>query len=124
LDWHEPNSPNTFAYEQHILLQLVNATIEDVAMKEQLSYASIVGILDRYISAEVDWSEHTYLGQLGLDEIALKKGHGDFVVIVTSRQKTGCIRLLAVLPDREKVTVIDFLRSIPQSLKNTIECGC
>jgi transposase len=124
LDWHEPNSPNTFAYEQHILLQLVNATIEDVAMKEQISAASIVGILDRHISTKVDWSQYSQLGELGLDEIALKKGHGDFVVIVTSRLKSGRIRLLAVLADREKATVVDFLRSIPQRLKDTIECGC
>lgn len=124
LDWHEANSPNTFAYEQHILLQLVNATIEDVSVKEQISYASVVGILDRYISTKVDWSQFSQIGQLGLDEIALKKGHADFVVIVTSRSKNGQIRLLAVLPDREKVTVVDFLRSIPQRLKETIECGC
>lgn len=124
LDWHEPNSQNAFAYEQHILLQLVNSTIEDAAVKEQISCASIVGILDRYISAKVDWSQYSYLGQLGLDEIALKKGHGDFVVIVTSRSKSGRIRLLAVLADREKATVVDFLRSIPQRLKKTIECGC
>ena len=93
-------------------------------MKERVTYASIEGILDRYISIKVDWSEHTHLGQLGLDEIALKRGHGDFVVIVTSRSKSGRIRLLAVLPDREKATVVDFLRSIPLRLKNTIECAC
>jgi transposase len=124
LAWHDRNSPNTFDYEQYILLQLVNSTMEDVRVKEQISYASIVGILNRQISSKVDWSHHTYLGQLGLDEIALKKGHADFVVIVTSRGKDGRIRLLAVLADREKATVVDFLRSIPQRLKKTIECGC
>lgn len=124
LDWHEPNSPNAFDYEQHILLQLVNSTVEDVAVKEQISYDSVVGILDRHIGTKVDWSQYTRLGELGLDEIALKKGHGDFVVIVTSRSENGRIRLLAVLADREKATVVDFLRSIPQRLKNTLECGC
>lgn len=124
LDWHEPHSPNAFVYEQHILLQLVNATIEDVAVKEQFSAASIVGILDRYISTKVDWSQFNRLGQLGLDEIALTKGRGNFVAIVTSRSESGRIRLLAVLPNREKATVVEFLRSIPPRLKNTIECGC
>jgi transposase len=123
LDWHEPNSRHTFSFEQHVLLQLVNATIEDVSVKEQVSCASIVGVLDRYIGVKVDWSQFNQLDQLGLDEIALTKGHGNFVVIVTSRSKTGRIRLLAVLPDREKATVVEFLRSIPQRLKNTIESG-
>ncbi len=124
LAWHDPNSPNTFSYEQYILFQLVNSTLEDVSVKEQISCASIVGILNRHISSKVDWSECSYLGQLGLDEIAIKKGHADFVVIVTSRLKNGHIRLLAVLPNREKATVVEFLRSIPQRLKKTIECGC
>ena len=57
LDWHEPNCPNTFAYEQYILLQLVNTTIEDVAVKESLSYDRVLGDLERHISAKVDWSQ-------------------------------------------------------------------
>ena len=124
LDWHEPNSPNAFAYEQHILLQLVNATLEDVAVKEGLSYDSVLGILERHISDKVDWSQYVTLDRLGLDEIALRKGHRDFVAIVTSRLKNGRMIILAVLADRQKDTVVEFLRSIPQRLKQTIECAC
>lgn len=124
LDWHEPNRPNTFAYEQHILLQLVNATIEDVSSKERLAYDRILGILDRYIRAEVDWSQYSALGTLGMDEIALKKGHRDYVVIVTARLKNGRIVLLGVLENRQKDTVIEFLRSIPEQLKRSIVSAC
>jgi transposase len=124
LDWHEPNSPNAFIYEQHILMQLVNATLEDVAVKERLSYDSVLGILERHISDKVDWSQYVRLDRLGLDEIALRKGHRDFVTIVTSRLKNGRMVILAVLADREKDTVVEFLRSIPQRLKKTIESAC
>lgn len=124
LDWHEPNSPNTFAYEQHILLQLVNATVEDVSRKEQLAYDMILGIVDRHIQAEVDWSQYTTLSTLGMDEIALKKGHRDFVVIVTARMKNGRIVLLGVLENRQKETVVEFLRSIPERLKRGIVSAC
>ena len=124
LDWHEPNSPNTFRYEQHILLQLVNATVEDVAIKERLSYDSVLGILERCIETQVDWSEYMRLDTLGLDEIALKKGHRNFVVIVTARLKGGRIAILGVLADRQKESVVEFLRSIPERLKKTIESAC
>jgi len=124
LDWHEPNSPNTFAYEQHILLQLVNATVEDVSRKEQLAYDMILGIVDRHIRAEVDWSRYTTLSTLGMDEIALKKGHRDFVVIVTARLKNERIVLLGVLENRQKETVVEFLRSIPERLKRSIVSAC
>ncbi|MCA1806948.1 MAG: ISL3 family transposase, partial [Actinobacteria bacterium] len=123
LDWHEPNSPNSFAYEQHILLQLVNTTVEDVAVKEKLNYDRVLGILERQISDKVDWSGYTEIGVLGLDEIALRKGHRDFVVIVTARKEER-ISILGVLPDREKDTVIEFLRSIPQRLTKTITTAC
>lgn len=123
LDWHEPNTPNAFAYEQYILFQLVNSTITDVSIKEKLTYDGVLGILERNISAEVDWLQITSIGVLGLDEIALKKGHGDFVVIVTAKRR-GRVVILAVLADRKKDTVIDFLRSIPERLKKTITTVC
>ena len=123
LDWHEPKSPNAYFYEQHILLQLVNATIEDVSIKENLNYDRVLGILERQISEKIDWSRLSQIGTLGIDEIALKKGHRNFVVIVTARQGSR-ISILAVLPDREKATVVDFLRSIPERLKKTITTAC
>jgi len=124
LDWHEPNSPNTFAYEQYILLQLVNATVEDVSVKERLAYDKVLGIVDRYICAEVDWSQYAALETIGLDEIALRKGHRDFVVIVTARLKHGRVVLLGVLENRQKETVVEFLRSIPERLKRSIVTAC
>ena len=124
LDWHEPNSPHTMAYDDHLLLQLVNSTIADVAIKERLAYDSVLGVLERRINARVDWSQYTQLGVLGLDEIALKKGRRDFVVIVTVRLAEGRVGILGVLPDRQKDTVVDFLRSIPERLKQTIHIAC
>ena len=124
LDWHEPNSPNTFAYEQYILLQLVNATVEDVSRKERLAYDKVLGIVDRYICTEVDWSQYSALETIGLDEIALKKGHRDFVVIVTARLKHGRVVLLGVLENRQKETVVEFLRSIPERLKRSMVAAC
>ena len=85
LEWHNSNSPHAIAYDEHILLQLVNATIEDVALKEGLAYDSVLGALERQVDEKVNWSSYTALRTLGLDEIALKKGHRDFVVIVTAR---------------------------------------
>jgi hypothetical protein len=72
-----------------VLLELVNARVEEVSVKELLSYPSVVGVLDRCIQSSVDWSAYTQLDVLGLDEIALRKGHRDFVVSVTARQSAG-----------------------------------
>jgi transposase len=124
LDWFISNSSHSIAFDEHVLLQLVNSTVEDVSVKEQLSYDSVLGVVERCVSAKVDWSMYTRLDVLGLDEIALKKGHRDFVVIVTARFSNGRIVILGVLPDRLKVTVVAFLRSIPEHLRQTIHTAC
>ena len=60
---------------------------------------------------------------MGIDEISLKKGHDDFVVIITAYHE-GRISILAVLPDRKKDTVKAFLQSIPTDIANTIHTAC
>ena len=124
LSWHEPNSPQTTAYDTHLLLQLVNATVEDVSIKERLSYDAVLGVIERRLATHVDWAAYRELGIVGLDEIALKKGHRDFVVIVTARVKVGHLVILGVLPDREKATVQRFLNGIPAALRATIHTLC
>jgi len=124
LSWHEPNSPQTTAYDTHLLLQLINATVEDVSLKERLAYDVVLGVIERRIAAQVDWTRYTALGVLGLDEIALKKGHRDFVVVVTARLPEGRIVILGVLPNREKATVQRFLQAIPAPLRATIHTLC
>ncbi len=124
LSWYSPKSPHTKAYEAQVLLQLVNSTIQDVAIKENLGYEAVVGIVNRYVSSQVDWFEFDRLEVVGLDEIALKKGHRDYVVIVTARLKDGQVKVLAILPNREKETVKAFLARIPTRLQRTIHTVC
>jgi len=102
----------------------VHATIEDVSIKEDLGYKAVEGIVDRWIKREVKWAEVKRVKLLGLDEIALKKGHRDFVVIVTGRAASGEVKVLAVLPDRKKQTVKQFLEAMPRRVKRAIHTVC
>lgn len=102
LDWYEERSPHTKAYDEWLMKQLVNTTIEDVSMRENIGYDAVLGALDRQIETEIDWSEIDELGTIGIDEIALKKGRSNYAAIVTARSSDGQSRILAVLPDRKK----------------------
>jgi len=124
LSWYSAKSPHTKAYEKYILLQLVHTTIEDVSMKEDLGAKAIEGIVERWISREVQWGEVKRVRILGLDEIALKKGHRDFVVIVTGKATSDEVKVLAVLPDRKKQTVKQFLETMPRRIKRAIRTVC
>ena len=123
LNWYYPRTPHTKAYEEHIMLEMVNSTVEDVRIKEDLGYKAVMGIIYRHIDTEVNWDKIESLDTLGLDEISLKKGHSDFVTIVTARVD-GKIMLLAILKGREKETVKNFLSCIPKRLKNTVKVVC
>lgn len=124
LSWHEIRSPNTKAYEKWLLCLLVNSTIADVSKMLAISEERVNGVLDRWLSVKVDWSDFEAINVLGVDEISLKRGHRDFVVLVTVRCASGGVKLLAVLPDRKKQTLLDFFASIPARLKATIERVC
>ena len=54
-------SAYTKAYEEHILLKLVNSTVQDVCMKEDLCYEAIMGMIDRHIQGKVDWNQFVCL---------------------------------------------------------------
>jgi len=122
--WYEPNSPHTRAFEQHAMRSLINSTVTDVSYKLGLTAEAVEGILNRRVAQAVDWASLKALGVLGLDEIALKKGHRDFVTIVSAQPPGGELTVLAVLPDRCKETVKGFLASIPERLKATITRAC
>ena len=116
LAWYEPKSPHTKAYDDHLLLQLINSTVEDVSRKEDVGYDAVEGALARRIHSQVTWAEFTELGTLGIDEIALTKGHDNFVAIITTQQADGHVALLAALADRKKETVRQFLENHPPAL--------
>ena len=124
LPWYRPRSSFTKAYEEHRLIQCVNSTIEDVSTKEQVGYDAIEGLIDRSIATNVDWSTYERLDRVGIDEIALKKGHRAYVVIVTTRLDDGTIHVLAVLPNRRKETVLAFFKQIPYRLRRTVTDVC
>lgn len=102
VSWYEQRSPHTRAYDEYLLKQLINSTIEDVSLKEQVGYDAVVGALNRLIEPAINWDEIDEIGTLGIDEISRSKGRGKYSAIITARQPTGKVQILAVLPDRKK----------------------
>jgi len=123
LSWYKPRRTMTKAFENWSLFQLVNSTITDTAVKLRCSENVLHRLVKHEISCAPDWKSFESLGVLGLDEIALRKGHKHYVTIISSRLGQE-LRVLTVLADRKKDTVLDFLNSIPVHLKETIEAAC
>ena len=124
LDWYDPNALHTKAYERHLIVQLIGSTLSDVEAKEDVTYDALLGILDRWIASSVEWDSLEPFAILGIDEIALKKGHRDFVAVISAQTERGELHLLAVLPDRLKTTVAAWLKTIPASIRSRITTVC
>lgn len=111
---------------------LINSTVADVARKFEISEETVTGILDRWVNTKVNWEEFESIEVVGIDEIALKRGHRDYVVLVTTPLAPKGVEVLAVLADllaaalrsRKKETVANFFDSIPIRLKGTIKRVC
>jgi transposase len=124
LAWYAPKSPHTQAYDEYLLRLLVNSTVEDVSRTERVGYDAVQGALTRHVSTRVNWAEFDALPVIGIDEIALKKGHDNYVAIITTQYADGHVAVLAVLPDRKKATVRQFFETIPARLWPTLESVC
>lgn len=124
LDWYDPNALHTKAYERHLIVQLVNSTVSDVVAKEDVSSDALLGILDRWVATSIDWSTLEPFIVLGIDEIALKKGHRDFVAVLSAKTLSGRLLVLAILSDRLKATVLAWLQAIPEEHRCRIQTVC
>jgi transposase len=123
-DWCDKGSKTTRGLDKYIMRSLIHSTVQDVSRKEVISYKSLAYTLQRNIGQEVDWSDYKNLETIGIDEISLKKGHRDFITIVSAKRKSEKPSIIAVLPDRLKETVKAFFNSIPNRLKRTVKTVC
>jgi hypothetical protein len=57
--------------------------VADVAAQENISYKRVMSIA-KLFPIKIDWTKIKEIKTLGIDEISLKKGHKDFVVIIST----------------------------------------
>ena len=122
-DWCERNASITNKLADYLMRSLINSTIEDVSKKYAISVKIIQTALDRQINQTADWSDIHDLNTIGIDEISLKKGHQDYVAIVSAKSADK-LMVIGVLKDRTKETVKKFLTSIPLRLRSTVTSVC
>jgi transposase len=123
LSWYTPHTSVTKAFEEQMLLELINSTLEDVSRKQAIGVDTLQGILDRRLTCDIDWDTIERLEVIGIDEIALKKGHRDFVVVI-SAYINGTLHVIGLLGERTKAAVKQFFSSIPKRLRRTTKVVC
>lgn len=123
-DWCDSAKGISKGLSDYLLRQLIHSTVEDVSRKERVSYKQVRGLVERLIAKEVDWTRYDNLNTIGIDEIALKKGHNDYVTVVSVKSASDDLSVIAVLEGKKREDVESFLKSIPESLRKTICSVC
>jgi transposase len=88
----------TVRYEHYIFEQYRQAAITEIAYQENLGYKAAQGIFYRQAEARVGPSKSQAIRRLGLDEISLKKGHQQFMLVISDLDR-HCV--IATLEDRQ-----------------------
>jgi len=122
--WLANSGKITKALEDFILRQMIHSTIEDVSKKLNISYSTIETAMRNRIGLQVDWSQHADLSTIGIDEISNRKGHQDYLTVVSAKNKQGKVSVLSILDGRKKEQVKTFLETIPEQLKKTVKQVC
>lgn len=99
--FHYVKSHFTHEFERHLLLQLINSTVTDVAKKYDVTEKEVQGIVDRQLAGKVDWSQFASLGVIGIDEIAIRKGRSNYITVITALID-GKVQILGVILGRKK----------------------
>jgi transposase len=119
-NWLNDTGELTKAYEQYMLRLVINSTIKDVSEKLRSTEELVYGVVKRNIKVNVDWNE-TNPTILGIDEIALRKGHSHYLTIISDISNPGKTRILAVIDGRKKEDVLPFLQSIPVEVLSSLK---
>ena len=101
-----PLARSTQRYEHYLFEQCRGTTIQAVHRRERLGYKAVEGVYYR-MAARMHAARAVHpVRQLGIDEIALKKGHGQYALVVSDLDQ-GCV--LTVLPERTKEALEAYL---------------
>jgi len=116
LSFLEPESIYTNRYENHIYQLCKENTISFVSRFEGLGYDATEGIYYRQVNKKVAIQKDIEI--LGIDEISMKKGHKDFVLVISD---IGNKRVIEVLSNRLKESLDKYFDEMPQEVKSKIK---
>jgi transposase len=107
----------TKRFEQAVYQQCLTSSKKETAAQFQLSQTTVQGIFKRWAKQQQSYSKRQQIRVLGMDEIALKKRHKQYVLVLSDLEQRY---VLAVLPTREQKTLIAWLQTLSPDEKRAI----
>ena len=112
----EPNRTTTQRYEAYLFTRCEKTCLSQVAVLENLCWPVVQTIYERQASRAL--APYDKVRWLGIDEIALRKGHKHFACVLIDLERACVIDLL---PSRKQAYVISYLKEKGAAFCQTIE---
>ena len=113
----DPRRRQTRRFEQYVYQRCLSSTRKAVAEEEWLDQDTVKGIFKRWAKQVVKAQRREMVRVLGIDEISLKKRHKQFVLVISDLERH---RVIAVLPDREKTHLEEWLSALSKAERQAI----
>lgn len=116
------NSSMTQRYEDFIYYRCQGVDLRYVSIQEDITWPALNRIFEKHAKLEIKKRNHfSNAIHIGMDEIALKKGHKDFVAVLVNLA-TG--EIMDILADRSKEYLKKYFLSKGDAFCQQIECFC
>lgn len=121
-DFVEPNQNTTNRYSAYLYFLSKGVDLSYVSEKENISYKTVTRIVRHYSQQAVKaFYGYKTVKKIGIDEIALRKGHRDFVVIITDLDTH---KIIDILENRDKKGLIKYFQDKGTDFCQRIEVFC
>lgn len=111
------DSEYTKRFEDWVVRLARNNALEQVGELLGLTYERVEGIFFRAISRQVEANKGRICKKIGIDEISMKKGNGQYIVIISDLSR-GCV--IGVLKERSKAKVKEWFAGLNKKQRRKI----
>ena len=118
LDWLPRCSRLTARYRQAVFEACRQTNLKAVSQRERLCYTTVERLYYTLAQQQTPVLPNAAVRPLGIDEFARKKGHDPFAVALSD---LGAGRVIAVLPDRKKETLLAYFATWSEAARAGVE---
>ncbi len=113
-----PSQRNTRRFEQMVYQECLGQTFQNVAEKLRMNWHTVERIFYQEACEQFQCNAKRFPQILGVDEISNKKGHKQYLLVISDLQR-NCV--IEVLPNRLKDTLVKWLYTLPAWVRDGIK---
>jgi transposase len=95
-------------YEQYIYKCCKANSIQNVSVQENLVWATVNEIYQYHSRQELKSRSATKIRAVGMDEFAIKKGHGNYATVIVDLER---VEIIDILDYRDQARLIEYFKS-------------